>query len=403
MGVYIQDGSLKTKFISVLIYSVAFVTILSFNTVYMVNIGPIPFILLLMVIFIFLMILKPTKIISDKEIFLLLVYFFIATIFVITTNFSAFSIFNFMLAFPLCLLIVNYLANTNQLQVFLEILSNIIFLIACISLFFWFLSSGLRVVSPTSSYLISWGETREIHSFYNIYFESQGLSSDGLFGNLSVFSSINRNCAIFVEAVFSNFLFSLGFILNEFLTKKNKKRIIFLIAILSTFTTSGIIAFCMFSLYLTINMKPHNDLLFFLKILIYLVAFILAFYVIVTLLQHKVTTISGTIRNYKISSEIDAFINSPILGNGINRFTQGSSNALSAVLADGGILLMALYYLPIFIYFINYIYRLDSKVWLIIVIIFLLSTTVMQYTNLMYMLICISWINLVNKKAILYK
>lgn len=108
-------------------------------------------------------------------------------------------------------------------------------------------------------------------------------------------------------------------------------------------------------------------------------------------MQNKFSTLSGNVRSIKITSEINAFLNSPILGNGINRYTKGSSNALSAVLADGGILLMGLYYFPLLVYFIRCINKLDSKIWLIVLMFFLLDTTVIQYTNLIYILVGISW------------
>ena len=381
----------KKNIISVLMILMGILVVLSFNTIYTTSVGYAPFVVGLIFLSSILFLLDPVTLISYKSILLLAIYYLVAIILIFVSDFSNFSIFNFILDFPLCLLIVNYLIDKDLMFNFLRSLCNIIFIVACVSLIFWFLSSILKVISPTSSYLINWGGYKKVNSFYNMYFEAQGLSIDGILSNLGTFSNINRNCAIFVEAVMANFIFSIGFILNELIEKNMYKRVVFLIAVLSTFTTSGIVTFCFFTLYLVSNMKSDNRFAFFFKSLIYLIAFILGSYITISLLQNKFSTLSGNVRSIKITSEINAFLNSPILGNGINRYTKGSSNALSAVLADGGILLMGLYYFPLLVYFIRCINKLDSKIWLIVLMFFLLDTTVIQYTNLIYILVGISW------------
>lgn len=253
----------KKNIISVLMILMGILVVLSFNTIYTTSVGYAPFVVGLIFLSSILFLLDPVTLISYKSILLLAIYYLVAIILIFVSDFSNFSIFNFILDFPLCLLIVNYLIDKDLMVNFLRSLCNIIFIVACVSLIFWFLSSILKVISPTSSYLINWGGYKKVNSFYNMYFEAQGLSIDGILSNLGTFSNINRNCAIFVEAVMANFIFSIGFILNELIEKNMYKRVVFLIAVLSTFTTSGIVTFCFFTLYLVSNMKSDNRFAFF--------------------------------------------------------------------------------------------------------------------------------------------
>lgn len=71
---------------------------------------------------------------------------------------------------------------------------------------------------------------------------------DGIISRLNVMN-LSRNSSIFVEGVIANFFFSIGFILSEVLKKGKKYKLVYLIAIISTFTTSGFLVVGLFILY----------------------------------------------------------------------------------------------------------------------------------------------------------
>lgn len=386
--------SFKERVIKIVISLIAISMVLSFDTVYSTNLGYVPFTILICGLFLFLFILEPGTKVSSKFVLMITIYLICSLILNFISKFSAYSIFYFYGMFLLCFFIANLLIVNGQLDLFFQYLSDFIFVVALLSLFFWFFSSILNIISPSSSYLVAWGEYRRVNSFYGIYFQTQGLASDGVYSNFLSGSGITRNTSLFVEAVIANFVFSIGFILNEKFTRSKIKRVTFLFAILSTLTTTGMIVFFLFVLYIIVNLRSNNGLVNSLKVLSYILMFLFSICIIVILIRQKVTTISGNVRSMKFNEEWNAFLNSPIFGNGINLYTKGSSNATMAILADGGIILFLLYYFPALYLFFSYLVRLDSKTFLSVVVIILLFSTVAQYTFLISIFISISWINL---------
>ena len=53
------------------------------------------------------------------------------------------------------------------------------------------------------------------------------------------------------------------------------------------------------------------------------------------------------VRAGAMQREFGAFLNSPLWGLGFNQYTNGSSNSLTSLLADGGVLLWILFYWPL--------------------------------------------------------
>ena len=82
------------------------------------------------------------------------------------------------------------ISGTDYMEI-LEIYSTIIYVICCISLVFFALSTCLHIIKPTSHVLLYWGTTEYHNIYFGIYSEIQHVTS--------FFYSGFRNTAIWVE------------------------------------------------------------------------------------------------------------------------------------------------------------------------------------------------------------
>ena len=383
--------NIKQLFLKILTFLMSFIIILSSDTIYSLNNGYIYLEISLAFLFILTFVIDPLWDITYHFLLIFLGYIALGTFLCITSDFSAYSLYNFGFLFPLCMLIANYFLGKHKIRAFLESLLFILTIITVISLIFWILGSNLKLISPTSSTFITWGETpKQVTSYFNLYFEPQGMPVDGLISRLNIMM-LSRNSSIFVEAVLANFFFSIGFILSEILNKGKKYRIIYLVAIFSTFTTSGFTVAGLFILYSIIRTKPTNLIGKVLKYLVYIVTLIFVVCFALLLVTDKSSTISGNDRRLKVTNELIGFLNSPIYGNGINTYTKGSSNALSAVAADGGILLFLIHYFPLIKLTISSFIKMNSSLIIFISLFFLMETSVVQYTLFVIIAVALSW------------
>ncbi|MEN3250721.1 hypothetical protein PWJ47_06840 [Fructilactobacillus sanfranciscensis] len=395
----LSKTSIKQTFLNFLILLMSFVIILSSDTMYSLNNGYIILEIVLAGLFVLIFLIDPLWNITYSFLLIFLFYIVIAIILCFVSNFSNYAVYSLGFLFPLCLLIANYVVGKHKTKFFLESIFFVLTTVTITSLIFWLLGSNLKLLSPTSSILITWGETpKQIVSYYNLYFEPQGMPTDGIISRLNVMN-LSRNSSIFAEGVIANFFFSIGFILSEVLKKGKKYKLVYLIAIISTFTTSGFLVVGLFILYTIIKLVPKNIFIKLMKYFLYVVATLLVVYLIILLITDKADTMSGNDRHIKIINELEAFLRSPIYGNGINAYTKGSSDAISAVAADGGVILFMIYYFPLIKATINSFAKLDVKLLIFIALFFLLGASVVQYTPFMLISVALIWeIVLVNKK-----
>ena len=159
------------------------------------------------------------------------------SIFGVLNNFLAFYYFEFVLT-AVMIGIYYFICNTDQIPEFFRAYRNIILVIAAVSLVMWLLCSVFRLIPYTAKVYTCWtdnGELKRIKSYLGIYFEPQKIT---LFG-----ASFRRNCACFAEGPQAGLAFTLGYLIELFLTEKSSKvrLIIFSLAIISTFSVTGII------------------------------------------------------------------------------------------------------------------------------------------------------------------
>lgn len=379
--------SVKKKIINLLLLVISLSIIYSFGTFYTNKLGQIISLLVIFFSSICLWIIDPLISISKKMLSYFIFYVFGALVLITRSGFSSFSVFMLGFAFPICTWLTYFLLQKNMFKKFIFIFNNIVAIIAIVSMIFWLFGSILHVINSTSIVYSNWSSSF-VNSYYNIYFEPQNANRNLLGLQIGV-----RNSAIFFESTLATFIFGCALISNDLFIKKLRYRIIFLLAIITTTNTTSIFLLLLYILYLIFNNleTKYKILVIFLGIIIGAVILIL----LIQVMQSKKNDgISYEVRSTHMLDELKAFILSPIYGHGVNRFTNGSSNSICALAADGGILLWGLYYIPL-IWLLKKIS--EDNIMLLIIFIMIFSITVVQYTYLMYLIISSIWIILLDQ------
>lgn len=248
--------------------------------------------------------------------------------------------------------------------------TNIVIVIAVVSLFFWVFGSLLGYIKPTGYIETTWtGNTllKKAPSYFGIYFETQSAT---MFGFLS--SYIRRNTAIFTEAPMASMVFSTAF-LYELLMKDelNRKRCFILIAaVLSTISTTGItvVIIAIGFRYIFSESKTRGSIS--LKVILLPSVFIIGLIMLDYLVKQKLGTSSGSTRVDDFIAGYKAWMDAPLFGNGYNNAASmqqymssfrsnnlGFSNSPMQILSFGGIYL----FLPYLLSAIKGIARLVSE------------------------------------------
>ena len=382
------EDMIKSKIENLFLLFISLSVIYSFNTFYIngSQSGQIISLGVIFASFLILWILKPIILISKKIVNFFIIYLFIALIIIIKSQFSSYSIFMLGIAFPVCIWLTYFLLQQKLFRRFIVVFNNLVVVIALISILFWFLGSILNLIQPTSSTYSNWSHQYAL-SYYNLYFQPQNADYN-IFG-LYVGA---RNSAIFLESPIATFIFGTSIISNDLISGKKSIRIILLLAIITTADTTAFIFVLLYFLSMVFfHINRENKVLLGLCFLFLIVAVII---LINMLLRFKATDgDSMSVRYLHIKEEVKAFILSPLYGNGYNSFTEGSSNSITALGADGGILLWGIYYFPLLL-----ILRKINKNNILLIIIFILmfSITVVQYTFLMFIIISFAWIALLS-------
>ena len=307
----------------------------------------------------------------------MLVAFLITILFILWKHVYAYGVYVLGILFPNIWLMIKIQEERNKVKEFLEALVKVSVGIAILSLLFWIAGSIFGFIKPTAIVPIRWGHNiRYIKSYYGLYFEAQNAAIDLGWVRLGV-----KNDSFFLEAPICAYVCIVVFIINEKINLKKKKaiRILLLIMILSTLTTTGVLFVSCVMVYFVSGFQPRSNFEKVLKWIIYTIIVVIAAGIISSLLREKSVSYSGNIRFSKMQDEFKAFLNNPISGNGFNTYTDGSSNSITALLADGGILLWMIYYIPLI--------KLMAHTWknrrydaLLIIYIFTFAITVVQYT-----------------------
>jgi hypothetical protein len=226
--------------------------------------------------------------------------------------------------------------------------SNIVFILAAISLIYWFLGSNLEIIAPTMYVPNTWKGSgiQMIPTYHFLYFETQEASFMG-------YETV-RNSGIFNEGPMYNMVLCVALSIELFLRPiKLFKRIILLgITIATTFTTTGIIFLGLTVVWIVFHFFSEKARALLIIIIPVLVVGMMTFSNAV--LEDKQTSSgesSVSSRMYDITTCIDIGMENPLLGQGLftkklseaDGGTYGYSNSLFTMFADGGFYTVFLY------------------------------------------------------------
>lgn len=291
----------------------------------------------------------------------------------------------------------------KNLPLILEAYANIMVFIAVLSVIMWILCSLIKVIPPTGTIPFNWTAVNGVHSFIptygHIYFETQDI-------NLPFIGNIIRNTAVFTEAPMASLNFCIAFLLklNENSYKKDsgisKSQIWLVIAILSTFSTTGYILLILifFIKWLKVDKK------YFIYKLIFVIPVLIVAVLVINLLIGQRTvygTMSTNLRfdDYRVG--MITFLQHPFLGAGLGNsdalvqnmgnwriYMTGFSNSITEVLAQGGIY-VSLIYAYSFIKGIYYSFKYKALNGFILVFgtLYLFCTTIFSYQYILISLL----------------
>lgn len=235
--------------------------------------------------------------------------------------------------------------------------SNVVFVIAIVSLGFWLFGTVLGILHPTRTIYTTWisnnslGLTKPVKTYHNLYFEAQAY---GMNKALGIATSLNlvRNTGFFTEAPMFSFVLALA-LMYELFIKENYSKfkcVVYIIAIASSFSSLGYIIVLMavsIKYYINRNTGRLKNLM---KILLFPMIAIVGIMGITYLVEAKLGSGSGTVRVDDFRAGFLAWKDHPLIGNGFGniasyqkymssfrRTNLGLSNSLMLILAYGGI------------------------------------------------------------------
>ena len=306
--------------------------------------------------------------------FIVVYYFLMIYYAIINECFQLSYIYYFLFACPV-LILFNYCLYVRQrLYKFLKFFVLLVFCVAVISLFFWLFASVFEIIEPTGRIRLGWNGGRLVDNYYNLYIEPQIWDFDMTGMHISF-----RNCGFFCEAPVASFCFSLALLLNVNYTKilPYLVNIVLIVAILSTFSTTGFIVLLMLILQKFWSLNANTSIKKVFKFLFAILIVSMIFFLGYMAFSEKMSTGSGHTRHEDIRRNLGAFMKHPFIGNGFG-YIEASSNSFAVLLADGGLLLWGLYYLPGIILLLRKIK--DGIIdWFILIYMGMFLITIVQY------------------------
>lgn len=338
-------------------------------------------------------------------------------VFSVESKFAMSYIARFIVIFPLLVVYICMQIQQNKTFALCNKYVNIMTCLGIISLFFWIFGSQLHVISPTGSVLVRWGADVIYPSFYGLYFERQkvqflfydGLRNQGIFSEGPMYS-LCLVIAIAIELFLRQyFVYSSRSVIRMTTNRSkghhlNSRLILLIITLLTTFTTTGqILLIVMLVLKFALaRPKLKENQIFKLIALLFFAA--IGGYTACNIFLMKSQSMSWKIRADDLRAGFQAWLSSPIFGRGFNDLsvlnpfkgavhtvgTISTSNSITTVLAQGGLLLFLVYSIPIFSG-IRFSIKQNQPPFLAFIIVFLFefTFTVFPYQFLMLFILAI--------------
>lgn len=405
----------KEKIINILEYFLAFFIIVNVNTIWNYSYCNQNMWEYTAIILYLLILLSIDKIITNKQVLfrmsILLIFISSYSVIFILLNGQNKQefIIDFMVIFWGFIIYNVSLINKEKIYNLLFKVSNIIVILALISLIFYIGGSLLHIIKPTKYILLTWGWHREIPCYYNIYYEAQNIYIGGKW--------VLRNTGIFTEAPMYGFCLSIALITELFLRKTNgiKNIIILLLSIpilsITIITTLSTTAIGLMSVLIPIriiisiveNRKKSKVRILISSILLgifIILGGILGGYFLENKVKNSTNNAYGSfaVRKDDFKVGFRTWKENKFIGAGFDQFQYvqqrmnfigrgtdiGGSSGLMKVMPEGGIVLLLLYIIPFILAIIYGVRKKDVKIISLYISIFILfSVTEIQYRYMM--------------------
>lgn len=251
---------------------------------------------------------------------------------------------------------------------FFTIYIKTVYIIAIVSLIFYIGGTILSIIPSTGFVNVLWEKDRDFRSYFHLHYDSiswQFLDILGLEGA--------RNTSIFAEGPMYGFCLTIAYILNRTYCKLDKKiNIVLLVTLITTATTTSIIAIMCYEGICFIFKKLKNNKINLLKNMLVPIVIIICSFLLVTLIDSKSASSSYSIRMDHMMGCIDAFKDNFWFGCGIEnkdkvlqyvKYKQGFSIGLPYLFAQGGFLSVLVLAVPFFSYIVaNIRYKQYEKI-----------------------------------------
>lgn len=243
-------------------------------------------------------------------------------------------------------LFLAYLLDCAELKRLYTSFVNIMCFISILSVPLWVIVGILNLVPSTATVTYTWSGDHFAESFWNIYYIPRIQMMD-IFG-----INAPKNCALFTEGTMYGFLLVVAYLLHKnCLDKGGIKKVILVVAIISTFSVSPIVALCLNeALYFVLqkNKNTRMENLRKISIPIFLIVFFALFFFI---LLEKSETGSYGVRLDHFMACFRVFAISFPFGIGYSssealyaylHYAQGLSVGIPYLLAQGGLGILVL-------------------------------------------------------------
>ena len=323
----------------------------------------------------------------------------ITNIFISFNSLSINEILFYFAIAPLMLILLMFKNFNDRLFDFLNTFVKIILIFAIVSLIFWAFGSILKVVHPTNVVINNWNGGRPTPSYFNLYFETQGIHFFG--------TTITRNSGIFAEAPMWSLMLSSAFIIQELFLENSIKRLSLLtLTILTTVSTTGIFVIGLLLIYRVLMLKKS------LFKYVSLITIPIIIYALLQVWEEKSDSISASIRFDDYIAGFLAWRANFFFGSGLTlglkaiesnmntliRTNLGYSNSLFVILAQGGVILGIFYLYPVISVLIKKGVSIDTKMFALLFII-LLFTAIFIDTPLFILFIGIFYALILNRES----
>ncbi len=233
-------------------------------------------------------------------------------------------------------------------------LSDIVLVLAVISLFCFIFGTCLGIL-PRDTVTYDWAQkTRTCGTYFNLYYESQSIHFLGF--------DLQRNCGLFMEAPgFAVFLVYAAAV--EGLLRDKPRWIscaILCATAVTTFSAKAILLVVMVFGLRYVAVKSRSTTARRLKMLLIPVVITAVALVGIVLIKDKMTSDSFYIRIDDLRACIKTWLTNPLVGTGYwndesiipfftyaGRYNDGLSMGYTVILAQGGLMLLALYIIPL--------------------------------------------------------